>query len=220
MKKNKMMRLASGLLVAVLLTTSMISGTFAKYVTEGSGSDNARVAKWGVTITANGETFANTYAKDDDSFDLAANTVVSTEDVVAPGTTGDMVSMKLSGTPEVAVRIEYKGTFDISNWVVDAEFYCPLIINVEGTPINGADYTDETAFEKAVNDAIANCSKDYPAGTDLSTAGVNVVNVTWEWPFSTSAENDVKDTKLGNVAVTGDAATVKLAVTTTATQID
>ena len=31
MKKNKMMRLAAILLVCVLMTTSVISGTFAKY---------------------------------------------------------------------------------------------------------------------------------------------------------------------------------------------
>ena len=56
MKKNKMMRLASFLLVATLLTTSMISGTFAKYVTEGSASDSARVAKWGVEVEATDDT--------------------------------------------------------------------------------------------------------------------------------------------------------------------
>ena len=52
MKKNRMMRVASALLVAVLLTTCAISGTFAKYVTTESGSDFARVAKWGVNVEA------------------------------------------------------------------------------------------------------------------------------------------------------------------------
>ena len=61
MKKNRMMRLASGLLVAVLMTTSMISGTFAKYVTTASASDNARVAKWGVTLAANGLLYSEVY---------------------------------------------------------------------------------------------------------------------------------------------------------------
>ena len=52
MRNNRMMRAASALLVAVLLTTSTISGTFAKYVTEKEVSDTARVAKWGVEIDA------------------------------------------------------------------------------------------------------------------------------------------------------------------------
>ena len=46
MKKNRMMRVASALLVAVLLTTCAISGTFAKYVSTATGEDAARVAYW------------------------------------------------------------------------------------------------------------------------------------------------------------------------------
>ena len=50
MKKNVMMRLASFLLVAVLISTSAISGTYAKYVTTAEGKETARVAKWGVQV--------------------------------------------------------------------------------------------------------------------------------------------------------------------------
>ena len=221
MKKNKMMRLASGLLVAVLLTTCVISGTFAKYVTSAEGTDTARVAKWGVAVTANGETFQTTYAKDDQSFTLAANTVVSTDKVVAPGTKGDMAAMTLSGTPEVAVRVSYEGQFDVSdNWTVDGEFYCPLQIKVGETTISGSDYTSAADFENAVNTAIEGVSKDYPAGTDLSQAGDDSLAVTWEWPFTTGEANDSKDTALGNQAVVNNAATVTIAVKTTVTQID
>ena len=43
MKKNTMMRIASVLLVAVLLSTCAISGTFAKYTSQYTGSaDRAR----------------------------------------------------------------------------------------------------------------------------------------------------------------------------------
>lgn len=47
MKKNKAMRLASALMVLTLLTTCVISSTFAKYTTSANGEDSARVAKWG-----------------------------------------------------------------------------------------------------------------------------------------------------------------------------
>lgn len=50
MKKNKFMRIASVLLIVTLLSTSVISGTFAKYTTEAEGSDSATVAKWGVNL--------------------------------------------------------------------------------------------------------------------------------------------------------------------------
>ena len=47
MKKNTMMRIASVLLVAVLLSTCVISGTYAKYTSTVTTSDSARVAYWG-----------------------------------------------------------------------------------------------------------------------------------------------------------------------------
>lgn len=52
MKKNKMLRLASVLLIVVILTTCVIGGTLAKYTTSDSAADTARVAQWGVTVTA------------------------------------------------------------------------------------------------------------------------------------------------------------------------
>ena len=61
MKKNKMMRIASVLLVAVLISTCAISGTFAKYVTRAEGTDTARVAKWGILLTVEGSAFADKY---------------------------------------------------------------------------------------------------------------------------------------------------------------
>lgn len=114
MKKNKMMRLASGLLVAVLITTSTISGTFAKYVTADIAEDSARVAKWGVVVTADGTLFGKTYlnATGDtpgaDDADPATITVKSSNDekVVAPGTKNDTgISASISGKPEVDVRV-------------------------------------------------------------------------------------------------------------------
>ena len=224
MKKNVMMRVASIMLVLVLMTSSVISGTFAKYVTKGDSIDSARVAKWGVTVTANGTTFANAYKTDDGIF-TEANSVIGQGgvNVVAPGTRGKMVSMALTGVPEVAARVSYVGVFDIENWVdQNGVYYCPLIIYVNGTKIDGMAYSNATAFEEAVNAAITGYFQDYAAGTDLSeaTVGADALDVQWEWPFSTSADNDVRDTFLGDQANEGNWATVQLTVTTTVTQID
>ena len=56
MKKNKMMRIASVLLVAVLLSTCAISGTFAKYTTTFTSSDTAKIATWDITVEDGDET--------------------------------------------------------------------------------------------------------------------------------------------------------------------
>ena len=217
MKKTKLMRAALLLLVLTLVTSCFVGGTFAKYTTSAEGSDTARVAKWGVVITAHGETFAKTYATDTENVvGTIANSVVSANanKVIAPGTKGNMVGMTITGTPEVAVSVNYAANFKVEGWTVDDNFYCPLQIKVGSTMIDGATFNNAAAFENAVNTEISTYNKNYAAGTDLSTASVTTPSVSWEWPFN---EDDIKDTKLGNLET---APTVSLEVTTTVDQID
>ena len=232
MKKNIMMRLASFLLIAVLLSTSVISGTFAKYVTANSGSDSARVAKWGVEVTAEGTTFATAYAREDDSLDTTAasrvgvNSVAANEDVVAPGTSGSMTTIKITGTPEVAVQVTYQvDNFDLTGWEVDGVYYCPLIITVNGKDINGLDYTHAGAFESAVVEAIEGFSTYYEAGTPLGNNSDHTLAVSWRWNFENTEadygkaqhQSDAKDTALGSAATP---AKIDLTVGATVTQVD
>lgn len=121
-KKNWTMRAAVLMLALVLITSCFVGGTFAKYVTSGSGTDSARVAKFGVTVSANGDVFAKEYDTDDQTVvGTIAKSVISTDKVVAPGTTsnGDFVAATITGTPEVAVRVSYKldaATLQLENW--------------------------------------------------------------------------------------------------------
>ena len=101
MKKNVMMRAASVLLIMVLLTSSVISGTFAKYVTEATGSDTARVAKFGVVVEAISSIFNTQYAGNDTISVLSS----TTDNVIAPGTTGEAVAFTIAGAPEVDVQV-------------------------------------------------------------------------------------------------------------------
>ena len=212
MKKNRMMRLASVLLVCVLLTTSVISGTFAKYVTKVEGMDQARVAKWGVTIDAQGEMFKTNY-------DNTAISAVTTEDIVAPGTSGSLVAMDIAGTPEVKVEVKYEANLELTGWKYDTEIYCPIVINVGGTSYTCTGTLGD--FESAVEQAINAYTAQYDANVDLATFAETPI-VTWSWDFDNSGAgtNDAKDTLLGNAAAAGNASTIKLTVTTTVTQVD
>jgi len=241
MKKNVMMRIAACLLVCVLASTCGISGTFAKYVTTGSGTDTARVAKWGVNIAATGNAFHGYYYGLANGNGIHADYEASTDtvksqggDVVAPGTHGDAFTFTLTGTPEVDFRVNYTAEFSIGDkWTDGTKYYCPLIIHVtklDGTvvSISGTNYVDAAAFAAAVNTAIAECSFNGKAGTDLTTLSVpgSQVSVSWEWPFETGADdaekaaNNVKDTYLGDQAAAGNAAEISLKVTCTIEQVD
>ena len=60
MKKNIAMRVAAFLFILTMISTCAFATTFAKYTTKGEATDSARVAKWGVTISAAGNTVTGT----------------------------------------------------------------------------------------------------------------------------------------------------------------
>lgn len=220
-KKNVLMRSAGLLLVLVLVTSCFVGSTFAKYTVGSTGSDSARVAKFGVNVTATGTMFAKEYATDDGSAGTITKSVISTDKVVAPGTKGDMASMTLTGTPEVAVRVSYAvNKFELKGWTTDGTTeYCPLVFTV-GTAsykIGDTGIDSVSDLQNKVKTAINAYSKDYEANTDLSGVGTDSLKVSWAWAFE---GDDAKDTALGNRAAEDKAATVALEITTTVTQID
>lgn len=234
MKKNKMMRIASVLLVAVLLTTSAISGTFAKYVTTESGSDSARVAKWGVEIVAdNFNLFTDKYETDDTNATFTGSYSVESDDgdVFAPGTKGTFTEIAITGTPEVAVDVAVVATVTVSdNWIVDGDFYCPIVITVGDSAICGLTFDNASDFANAIEEAIEGYSEQYAPNQDLSAIDANF-DISWEWAFedadhvaldhgcTAGAQTDAKDTALGDKAVAGDLA-IAIGVEITVTQID
>lgn len=203
MKKNRMMRLASGLLVAVLITTSTISGTFAKYTTSDEALDSAKVAKWGVTVTTEGEDlFTNAYD----------GTVISTaNDVVAPGTKNDTgVTFTITGTPEVSTAISVAftaekdvflkagsyadmttgDTEDAFNFVGDAYRPVKFTLTKNGTPLvtDGSIAAIETALT---------ISETADPNDDLS-AVYGTYKLTWKWDFPTQPNPMTPEVKLIN----------------------
>lgn len=212
MKKNKIMRLASGLLVAVLLTTCAISGTFAKYVTTGSGTDTARVAKWGVYVDATGVTAF------EDEYGATVKADTADEKIVAPGTDGEFGKFVINGQPEVSTRVTYDASVTLTGWTVGTDFYCPIWIYVNGVKVDTSACTTAAQYSEAVSAAVKAVSATFDPNTAINT---NALTVEWYWPFSTGDANDAKDTILGNQNAT-DKNTNKISVTinVTITQVD
>lgn len=210
MKKNKMMRLASLLLVAVLLTTSIIGGTFAKYVTTYEAEDAARVAYWGFDS-------ADTLVIDlfDDAYDSGAVDSVDGANVIAPGTV-KTATFKLVNATGSTPEVKYTLTVNASASTCDND--------IKNNP-NIVWQLDNGAFGTwdALITAINALSETYNPGE--VPGDDNEHTVTWKWIFdenaankeTNTANNDVNDTTMGN-KTTLDA--VKLAITVTATQVD
>lgn len=216
MKKNKLFLLGLFVVFAAVLSLSLVSNTLAKYTSSGSGSDSARVAKWGVTVTAPNQEalFANAYG----------DTVSSqgAVDVVAPGTNGTLAAFTITGNPEVAAKITYSAELTLSNWTSDgSDVYCPVIIYVEGEAyyLGKTGITTIAELESAVEGAIAAVTNNYAVGTPIA----DTLNVVWVWQYEKTlvpSQTDALDTALGNRANNGNSPEIELSVTCTVTQID
>ncbi len=243
MKKNKSMRAAGGLMIATMLTTSIVSGTYAKYVTSGTAKDTARVAKFGVEVKAEGSLFGKNYlaATDNTPTDADAGITVKSENsdnLVAPGTkSADGLSFSITGTPEVDVNVKIevadtsadifllKGTYpdmttsaDDDDFTLDADYY-PIIYTL--TKPDGSTVTGN--LDKITNEL--NSDATYKVGDDL-TDSLGNFKLTWEWAFEQG--QDEADTLLGDLAAgtaTGVATdaynlNANIELTVTVTQVD
>ena len=244
MKKNVMMRVASILLILVLMSTSAISGTFAKYVSSTEAGVTARVAKWGVEfVTNSSELFKPQYNyKTVPSGVSAEYSVEADVDVVAPGTSGtgyNFTTKHPMGDPEVsyAVTFDVKDTAKTVYLKEGSDFYYPI----QYTLILGATTVKKSTDLSAVIAALEACqymfdvdNKQYYISTDgganwTAYAGIPTLDLSWEWTFEVDDATDVKDTKLGNLAAGYTLAQVgaddvnlviSLDIIATATQID
>lgn len=234
MKKNKMMRAASFLLVAVLLSTSVISGTFAKYVTTATGSDTARVAKFGVEVKAITSIFNTQYAGTDAVTVLSSNS----DKIIAPGTTGEAVAFTITGSPEVDVNVDVTlGAFtrvtlpagDYPDYTTanTADMYAAPVyqpvewtLKKEGVAVSGCENVGLDVIQTYLTGTLSN---DYQVEGGEFAAINGTYSLAWNWDFN---GNDQADTVLGQIAAgkipapAGYVANESFALTITVTQID
>ena len=209
MKKNKMLRMASSLLVLAMITTCVISGTFAKYTSTASGSDEATVAKWSIEV--NDTEIAVTGDAKTVSFGLF-DTIKDTDNtaeeddvkkaLIAPGTSG---SFKLNLENLSEVDAKYTITLSETNGSD-----IPLQYSLGGG--NWADSID------ALNSSLE--EKDIAMGTGTAE---HIVYWRWVYEGTTSgaheSQTDSTDTALGVTART-NAGTVTISASITAWQVD
>lgn len=236
MRKNRMMRLASILLVAVLMTTCTISGTFAKYVTSVESQDSARVAYWG--FKAESMDISSLFVATYDAGKVKAQNL---KDVIAPGTKGSASfafiydeTVKANGTDLEMTGPEVAYTFEVA-----VEENCDAAIKANKNIVwklddAGVELTWDELIAKIKNlSGEADGSADYMPGqlpTAFGTADT-VHTIWWEWKFGNEPgaytgtydvggnilNQDQYDTYMGNMDEMDD---VSLKITITATQVN
>ena len=199
MRKNRLFILGIFTVMVALVSLSLVSGTWARYTSEVSGEDSAKVAKWAFTVSDKSYGYNSTTAVTEKfTFNLfntikdtggSAEADISATDgsIIAPGTQGSF-DLVLTNTSQVTA--EYSVVFDVTN---------SQSIPVEFSTDGGSSWG--TLGNIAASDA-----------TKLAhTSGTKTITVQWRWVY------DGDHTALG---ILGDAAEIKVSAAVTFTQVD
>ena len=205
----KKMSIIALLLIAVVVTSSSVSGTYAKYTSTFNGStDSARVAKWSFDIdtstaneTTNSFTFDLFNTINDTKDGAAEGDVANTSTIIAPGTEGSF-EIKLENNSEV--NATYGVVYSISN---DANI--PVEFSVEEDQNGEKIWT--TSLAAVADKAIA------------MNGGQDTITIDWRWSFEgtssenfTSTQTNTTDTALG----LNGTHTITVGANITVTQVD
>lgn len=124
-----MMATVSILLCLALLSTSLVSGIFARFVIFRKSANELVFKNWGITVTS-GSDVAAEYKNSDDTVMIKSNS----HNVIAPGTNGCLAWFKVqsSGT-EVKFKLDFTGSIDIGTGYSSSSKY---VRKDDGTPID------------------------------------------------------------------------------------
>ena len=173
-KRNKALTLTLVLLLLVMVTLGTLGGTFAKYTSSATGTDSARVAKWSFTVED--EDIVTTDEFVIDLFNTTYDYVKSagTDNVVAPGTSGEF---ELNLTNGSEVDADYVIDYEVTNaagipiqFSVDGNNWSDTLAQATGTLTSNGEATAVTIQWKWVTDTDA-------ADTELGAKGTDTITV-------------------------------------------
>ena len=196
-RKNRYTHLLIFLLLFIVTMTSVFLGTFSKYLTSETVSEDADVAKFGLNVPNSINLFSDSYTN--------VQADENGKKIIAPGTDGSY-KFNVTGVSEVAYEVTAEISVEYSEEWSD---YAPLEFSIDGL-----EWTSFEDFE--TNLAVALKSKVMPPNTQYSSTQT----IYWRWPFFVSEEYDIKDTAMGQLASAGTAPTVTVEMTVTAVQVD
>lgn len=206
MKKINTMRAAGGLLIATLLSTSAVSGTYAKYVSGGSAGDTARVAKWGIVIAASGNLFSSSYLDADENTPASATEAATSisvksynnDAVVAPGTKSEQgMYFNISGTPEVDYQLS--GSIEGKDVYLATGTYALMVpVKVDASTFDTLKdtlYTGTagTSYTKLTDGAVFGSDTAYFQLNTVATVSDDYYPVVFSGASSTTAKGIVAD---------------------------
>ena len=211
-KKSIAARLGVAAMALTLITTSLSSGTLAKYTETFAGTTTMTVAKWnvGATVTmgsgASATTLTSTPVALGTLYDTATNKNGVANGKVAPGMSGGFVIDLTTAQQNVPTE-------------VDTEYSVYIDGNSSEFPANFKMYEGSSEsnniFTKTKTPGLGYLLKTdtIAAGEMDTTKNAVKVNVNWKWPFEETSATNAADLALGKDPGTGATFTVRVVFT-------
>jgi hypothetical protein len=204
------------LLSLVLLTSSIVSTTLAKYVVTKSAEVQAKLDKFGVTVNFNSDALKN--GTKDPTIDQKGDSIsyIYDEILLHPGDAARTVTAEVYGKPTVDAKIFVDvsvvllGNFSIGSGnftnLPANETYFPIEFKVGGTTCSEAYTTDDAAaISSKIKSAIVNAlvEKDkivdegdnlkWTAGKEIDQASPKNVSLSFSWPKDSGTTGKMHD---------------------------
>jgi len=221
-KTKKTFRLGALLLIVCLISTVMLSGTFAKYTSEYAGQDTALVARWSFSAQGDGTIMGAPEGNTELAlFDHLYATHINQKAadgatfIIAPGV-GDEFTLKMNYIADVdadvliditelagnaAVPVEYSVN-DGANWVTLTDLPEALAVKI-------AETTDDPLTDPTTDDETFRIAK---VANNSNTPVAISQTVKWRWAYDAGAQvgagivgiasSDTTDTTLGTASQT------------------
>ena len=196
-------RIALILFILVTLLTLVVSGLYAKFISEdGDDSPTASATFWGFTATVDGsKMFSEHYqggvnatsGLENGSYDVRAQ-MGST--VIAPDTSGYM-TFSVNGMAEVDAQVILRATggdvtVTVDNGGGSTFVYRPILWSLAVVDDGVTTYVVSDGTLTEVLDVMESLNPVIEAGNTVDVE----YRIEWEWPLETSEENNVLDTAM------------------------
>lgn len=211
-KKSIAARLGVAAMALTLITTSLSSGTLAKYTESFAGTTTMTVARWNVSATVTmgsggtATTLTSAPVALGSLFDTATNKKGVSNGKVAPGMTGGFVI-------DLTTAVKNQPT------EVDTEYAVYIDGNSSDFPANFKMYEGSNeannVFSKTKTPGMGYLLKTdtIAAGEMDGTKNAVKVNVNWKWPFEETSATNAADLALGKDPGSGATFTVRVVFT-------
>lgn len=219
------------ILIFLVMVTSPYAGhTYAEYAKEATGSDDARISAFGVTVTTNENSFAASYGNPEVTAESNNG-----DNIIVPGTSGIFCEYHVTGTPEVRTKVTQDATITLNDYWTTAgydtgAFYCPLVFTfktngVTWKTVNALDYGTKESLIAELEETLEEGNGTYGAGYNFASGIDNErhnCTVTWKWPFEGATGSHLdqtmeRDNALGDK---GTRPTISVSFDVTIEQVD